>query len=210
MSPWLSVVIPTIGRPTLHQTLDSIDAQPESGEVEVLVVADTHGGFTGGLLEVQARIDRERDHDRYVWLEVDGGQHCWGQPQRTAGARLASAEWVWFSQDDNIAAAGAFAAIQRVVDHLDRPRPLFFRWLSPWRELIWRDQHLVLGNIDADCIVLPKRIAAQIEWGLRYEGDFDAAVAAVHLAGDELVWCESLVSIAHPGMADRWWEEQAA
>jgi hypothetical protein len=210
MTPWLSVVIPTVGRATLHQTLDSLDAQPEAGGVEVLVVGDTYGGLTGGLLEVQARISRERDPARYVWLEVDGGQHCWGHPQRTAGARLANAPWIWFTQDDNIASAGAFAAIQLGIAAQVQPRPLFFRWLAPWRELIWRSQHLELGNIDADCLVLPHTLAENIEWGLRYEGDFDAAVRAFNLVGGDVDWREDLISIARPWPADRWWEQLAA
>ncbi len=46
MRPWLSVVIPTIGRDSLALTLESLRAQAESAGVEVLVVGDTFGGYS--------------------------------------------------------------------------------------------------------------------------------------------------------------------
>lgn len=209
MTPSLSVVIPTLGRASLSQTLDSLDAQPEAEQVEVIVVADIFGGLTADLEQARAHVQDERDADRYVWLEVDGGRHCWGHPQRTYGARAANAPWIWFTQDDNISAAGAFAAMQAAIDAQDHPRPLFFRWLAPWRQLIWRDEHLMLGNIDADCLVFPRPLAEQIEWGLRYEGDFDAAVRAAELAAGDIDWRPDLISIARPWPADLWWKVAA-
>lgn len=206
MTPVVSVVIPTVGRATLTETLDSLDAQPEAGLLEVLVIADTYGGLTGDLEQARDHIRHERDAARYVWLEVDDGRHCWGHPQRTAGARAARGRYVWFSQDDNIAALGALEAVQRGIAAQDHPRPLFFRWLAPWRELIWRGPDLRLGNIDADCLVLPRSIAENVTWGLRYEGDFDAACAAAQLADGDIDWRDALISIARPWPADRWWQ----
>ena len=173
MTPWLSVVIPTVGRPGLRLTLESISAQPESEGVEVLVVADTFGGYSSELVRARTIVE----YQGYRWCEHDAGRHCVGQPQRTYGARTATAPFVWFSQDDNIAAPDALAAIELAIDKQPRIRPLFFRFLSYWREEIWREPVLRLGNIDADCLVFPRAIAHEVEWGMRYEGDFDAAAA---------------------------------
>lgn len=201
MSPWLSVVIPTIGRESLSRTLASLEAQPESAGLEVLVVADTFGGLTPDLEQARSQVQQAG----HRFIEHDGGLHCYGHPQRTIGARAASAPWVWFAQDDNIAARDALASIELALDLQRSPRPVFFRFLSSWRETIWRTRELVLGNIDADCLVLPRGIAQQVDWGLRYEGDFDAACQAATLSGGDVVWVDEIVTIARPTENDLWW-----
>ena len=201
MTPWLSVVIPTIGRDTLAVTLESLRAQPESAGVEVLVVADTHGA-------VNAQLEYRRKDvvaEGHAWLEYDAGFHCVGQPQRTFGAKAASAPWVWFAQDDNIAAADSLANIELAIDAQPHPRPLFFRFVSYWRDTIWHDQKLALGNIDADCLVFPRHIAQKVEWGLRYEGDYDAAVRAFNYSGGDVAWVDQVVSVARPEREMLWW-----
>jgi hypothetical protein len=201
MTPWLSVVIPTIGRQTLLDTLESLSAQSESAGVEVLVVADTHGAVNAQLGYVRPAVEAAG----YRWLEHDGGLQCVGQPQRTFGAKLASAPWVWFSQDDNIAAEDSLAAIECAIDAQSHPRPLFFRFRSYWNDVIWHDKHLAPGNIDADCLVFPRHIAQRVEWGLRYEGDYDAAVRAFNYSGGDVAWVDEIVSIARPQQGQLWW-----
>jgi len=199
--PWLSVVIPTIGRDSLALTLESLRAQAESAGVEVLVVGDTFGGYSHQLTNARTLVETEG----FSWLEHDAGTHCVGQPQRTAGARAASAPWVWFSQDDNIAAQDALASIEVAIEAQPHPRPIFFRFRSYWGEKIWRSQDLTVGNIDADCLVFPRHIAQRVEWGLRYEGDFDAAVQAFNFSGGDVAWVDQIVSIARPGGELLWW-----
>lgn len=208
MTPALSVVIPTIGRSTLSRLLDSLDAQPQAELLEVVVVADTHGGVTPDLEQARLHVLEERDARRYVWREYDAGMHCWGHPQRMLGGRCARAPWVWYSQDDNIAAQGALEDIFRAIARQRFVRPLFFRWLSGWREVIWRDHHLILGNIDADCLVLPRRIAERVQWGLRYEGDFDAAIDVMRLADEVVEWQDHVISISNPDAEHCWWLPQ--
>ena len=206
MRPWLSIVIPTVGRSSLADTLDAIDHQPAEllKGVEVLVVGDTHSGMTAGLHQAREHIETERAGERYTFLEHDGGQHVVGQPQRTYGAHNASGEWVAFGQDDNVLAHDALhnlaMATRSGVSEL-----IIFRWLSPWREIIWRWPEFLLGNLDADGLVFSRRIAHQVEWGLRYEGDWDAAQQAYELADHEIDWRASVLSIARPGQAERWW-----
>jgi len=206
--PALSVVIPTVGRPTLVRTLDSLDAQSERAQLEVFVVADTFGGITPDLELARHHVQSQRDSAVFHWREYDGGLHCWGHPQRMLGGRSATGSFVWYTQDDNAAAEGAAAAILDAIAHQSHPRPLFFRWLSPWRETIWRDQHLMMGNIDADCLVLPKRVAQQVTWGLRYEGDYDAAVDVMRIADGEVDWDDRIISIARPDSTLCWWEHR--
>jgi hypothetical protein len=202
-APWLSVVIPTIARPTLRRTLQSLRAQPECEGVEVLVVADTFGGPPAGLAETRAYTQELG----FTLLEHDGGLHCYGHPQRTHGARTAQAPYVWFSQDDNIAAPDSLASIEATIDRQSIPRPLFFRFRAFWGEIIWRAPFLDLGNIDADCLVFPRHIAQKVEWGLRYEGDYDAARRAYELVDGNVAWCDPIIAISRPRNGLMWWEQ---
>jgi glycosyltransferase involved in cell wall biosynthesis len=202
--PWLTIVIPTIGRADgLERTLESIERQARE-DVEVLVVGDCHAPATPDALRAAHQVILRRS-SRYRWMEYDGGQHCYGQPQRTYGGRQALGEWVAFSQDDNILTADALASIWRAVCEEPHKRPLFFRWLAPWRETIWRDKSLQLGNIDADCIMLPQMLAREVTWGLRYEGDFDAAADAMQRNAGDVGWRDELIAVARPGPEHIWW-----
>ena len=205
---WLSIVIPTIGRAELVQTLDAIDAQPEHllEGVEVLVVGDSHGGQTPQLEQAEEHVVSERPLGRYRYLEHDGGTHCYGHPQRTFGAAQARGEWVWFGQDDNVASAEALRAIRAATHLRTSPSLCIFRTVTYWREIVWRAPDIgpVPGNVDADCLVMRRDVASAVKWGERYEGDYDAAVEAATLSKD-IAWLDEVVSIARPAKEHRWW-----
>jgi hypothetical protein len=205
--PWLSVVIPTSGRRPggLLRTLCSIREQQGTPDVEVLVVADTYGQNFDDMRFQLLRQDVEAFRLKAKWLEHNGGVNCYGQPQRSFGARAAQGEWVAFSQDDNILTAGAVDTIWLALVQEKRKRPLFFRVMTPWRETVWRTPHLVIANIDADCLVLPREIAREVVWGLRYEGDFDAAEHAYKLAEGDVGWRDEMIAIARPDQEHVWW-----
>ena len=201
MTPWLSVIIPTIGRHSLADTLTSLRLQPESEGVEVLVVADTYQ-VAGAQFDY---VHKHVEDLGFAWLEHDAGLHCVGQPQRTFGSKVAAAPWIWFCQDDNIAAVDSLVAIELAIEEQPHPRPLFLRTRAYWGDIIWRAEALALGNIDADCLVLPREIARRVEWGLRYEGDYDAALQAQELSGGDVAWIDQVVSVARPATEQLWW-----
>ena len=203
MSPWLSIVVPTAcqRRSGLQRTLESVRHQSVIDGVEVLVVADTHAFSDRSVLE-SCRDDVEQLGAR--WLEHDGGLHCYGQPQRTYGAKHAHGEWVGFSQDDNIMAQGAIASIAAATLQQPVLRPMFFRVHTYWGATVWDVPYqLYQGNIDADCLVLPHDMAASTIWGLRYEGDFDAAVSAMQQANGNVAWREEMIAVMRPESV--WW-----
>jgi glycosyltransferase involved in cell wall biosynthesis len=165
MSPWLSVIVPTIGNPTLGRTLDSIALQAWPDEVEVLVVGDT----LDGPLE-WVRADAERRGYRY--LGYAGPEHCWGQPQRQAGMRAARGRWLHWLADDDIYVPDALGVIwQATRDEPDLPH--CFWVVTPWRYVVPDELGLAKDHVDASCIVAPNDQARLGEWGLRYTGDFD-------------------------------------
>ena len=205
-SPWLSIVIPTLGRPSLAQTLDAIDAQPDTflDGVEVLVVADSLGGRSAQLEEVRDHLACERPLGRYRYLEHDGGVHCYGQPQRSYGARQARGKWVWFGQDDNCASSEALLGIRHATLKFSTAGVLVFRVRTYWGDTVWREPTLRMSNVDADCLVMRREIAASVTWGLRYEGDYDAAVEAAALS-ERVEFVDEIIALARPEADQRWW-----
>jgi hypothetical protein len=202
--PWLSIVLPTAARrhAELFRTLESIRQQSQDS-IEVLVVADKFGAGDRQRFDL---LQPEVEAFGVRWLEHDGGINCYGQPQRTFGGQRASGEWVAYTQDDNILAKDALKTISLALHQEVHKRPLFFRVTTPWRDFVWKTPQLVLSNIDADCLVLPREIAAAVRWGLRYEGDFDAAVEASTLANGDVAWRDETIAIARPDQEHIWWQ----
>ena len=165
---WLSIVVPTIGRPTLARMVASV---PDP-TVEIVVVADTYQNDVRAELKAARRLV----NDRVVWLNHDAGYHCWGHPQRQKGMSEATGRWLMFSQDDNVLVPGALDAIRMVIARLDEPRPLLFQ-VDNWSAgVVWKQPVLVERNVDADCIVVPSEPTRLGTWGERFQGDYDFIV----------------------------------
>lgn len=206
MNPWLSVIIPTIGRRALDGTLASLRDQPGGNEVELLVIGDTHR--TEGMPPPERVFrDTTRICQEYGahFFEHDGGVNCWGHPQRDFGARAARGRWLWWLQDDDIATRDALAAIKRSIETVDcgiePPAPRLFR-VQTWQAgAVWKlAGRLVQGEIDADCVVAPQDAARLPTWGRRYNGDFDFITALVEeYGGPQLtVWDPALIAVGRP------------
>lgn len=118
--PALSIIIPTQGRVTLRHALGSIRIRPAPDDIEVIVVADTHGPLLS---------DVRRTCDLYgaVYLEHDAGHHGYGHPQLMIGYRAATGAYVAVLGDDDEYLPGALQTIVDVTAALDPPCPALFR-----------------------------------------------------------------------------------
>jgi hypothetical protein len=201
MIPWLSLVIPTVGRPELARTFDSIDHQAHADGLEVLVVGDT---FEGPTDELKA-AGRETKKRGYRWLEHDGGEHCVGQPQRQFGMQQAAAPWIAFSADDNILTRDALASIWFTITQLPEPIPILFKVRTWQAGVVWKAENFIVqGNLDADCMVVPNVPEKLGHWPNFYEGDFLFARDTARLWG-RVAWRPDLISLARPAAAECWW-----
>lgn len=207
MTPRLSVICPTAGkRPNgLARTFDSIDHQPEAGQVEVIVVGDSH---SGPLPDVRRMVFQRGP--RYRYSEHDGGEHIVGQPQRQYGMAQARAPFIAFTADDNVFTFDAFASILRAIDALTAPSPLFFKVRTWQAGIVWRDPNLHHGNIDADCLVVPNEPKKLGTWQPVYHGDFLMAQSTAEKWGQQVVWVPDLISLARPSAAEDWTRQKVA
>ena len=189
--PLLTVVVPTIGRPGLGAALLSVRRQAPAAEVELLVVGDTHRGTYHQALARVPHVCRTAGA-RYV--EHDGGVHCYGQPQRQRGQAAARGHWLAWLQDDDLWEPDALAAIRPFFRYR---RPLLFRAETRLGGTVWREPRLELGNVDANCLVVPNEPARLGRWGLSYNGDYDMICETVAAWGD-CAWPSPLIA-THPG-----------
>ena len=146
-----SVVIPTIGRPTLPQTLASI---PDG--VEVIVVADTHEMDVDTLANVKA-------YSGGKCLELDAGRHDVGSPQIAYGSLHASGLWLLNCGDDDVYEPGAFNAMSRAIAEQAGPEhPLMFKvellpnaTRGPDAMVLWSRKQITQNRVTGQSFVCP-------------------------------------------------------
>ena len=87
-TPLLSVIVPTVGRPSLARTVRSLLKQGDWLPWEAILVGDTHAPSGGPGTWAQqlptARALAATD-PRLSYVEHDGGIHMVGHPQRNHG-----------------------------------------------------------------------------------------------------------------------------
>lgn len=201
--PLLSIIIPTVGRPGLRATVASIEQQQPGGQVEVVVVADTHSGPIDGLADYVHMLG-----PRYRFFEHDGGYHMVGHPQRNFGMRQARGQWLHFMADDDIYTPRAFQAIRRAIATLAEPKPLLFRVRTWQAGIVWWRPTLGEGEIDAECIVVPNEPTGLGVWTARYPGDFDFIQETVERWGS-CQWEREQLAICRPSPAEDWTQLRA-
>jgi hypothetical protein len=191
--PRVTCIIPTIGRDTLERTLKSMRSQAPARDLQLLVIADTHAGTHLAALDGVPDLCQQYDA---ICEGFDGGQHCVGQPQRDYGMTQASGRWLAFSQDDAAWTVGAWDAIRASITQPPRC-PRLFR-VQTWQAgIVPRVEVLRLGNVDADCIVVPNVPNLLGKWGLEYNGDFTFIQDTVLLWG-QVVWEPQVIALGRP------------
>ncbi len=198
-TPWLSIIIPTTGRPTLERLLRAIRRQSPETETEILCVGDTHAGTWAPTLAPVPALCARWDA-RY--LEHDGGKHQVGQPQRNYGQTQATGEWLLWSQDDNLYEPEALRQVQTCARQ--RRSPLLFRVATQWGFTVWQHQVFELGNLDADCLAVPNEPARLGTWADAYEGDYAMIRETCERWGWSHWWVDCLIVRARPTPDQDW------
>jgi hypothetical protein len=198
--PLVTVIAPTIGRPTLRRLLYSIRSQAPADECEILVVADTYQGkWHPALRPVPALC--EQYQARY--LEYGELPHCVGHPQRNFGMTKARGKWLMFSQDDAMLAQGAWATIRATLTAAPSVPHLF--QVETWQAgVVPKEPLLMLGNVDADCIAVPNHPKRLARWTMRYAGDFDFIADTCDNWRRREVWVDRLIAYGRPDASQDW------
>lgn len=184
--PSLSVVVATTGRSTIEPLLAELLSQLGEQD-EVVVVAD---GPRPWARRAMASIS-----PRVRYLEY-GPMPCWGHPQREAGMRAASKEYVSFLNDDDMAGPAYAKTIKAAAEEAPG-RPLVFR-MQLEGIVLWSAPSVSHGNVSTQMFALPNVKDRLGEWGRCYSGDFFflRSTLALYPDGEKAaVWRPEIVAI---------------
>lgn len=139
----LSVITPTVARPSLRETLASVAGQLLPGD-EHLVIGD---GPRPVARQMCAAFGASY-HD-------GPATQSYGTAQRDFAIGIAAGDWLLFCDDDDLLAPGALATVRAAID--EQPStPLVFRMRTYHAGILWRWQVVAHGNVGTPMIVTPR------------------------------------------------------
>ena len=145
----ISIVVPTINRPTLSRTLQSVVSAGISSDDEVIVV----WGDRGDPTSVVSGVDMPC---RKTVLMARAPRPDYGNTQRTAGMRAATCSHIAFMDDDDIYLVGAIHAMkQELQDKPDTPHHFQVNLGPPLNRQVWRTKQVKVENVSTIGIVVP-------------------------------------------------------
>lgn len=182
----LSVIVPTVGRPTLIVAIKDLLAEmiPED---EILVVGDGP--------QPDARAIAEGIDPRVRYLE-HGPTRNWGHSQRNATMAMAQGTHIMFLDDDDRVVIGALPIIRSKVDKAPDKVHLFRMFHRNW--VVWENHEIRIENVSTQMVIVPNIPERLGVWGNRYEGDFDFIMSTVALypnRENDVVWNEEITTV---------------
>lgn len=174
----ISFIIATIGRPSLADTLQSIECWPGD---EVIVIGN-----------VETRTD---GHVRYI---ASPPGHDWGSTERNIATPLATGRYLSHMDDDDVYAPGTRA---RMADAIAQAPEKFtiFRMRLPDGSTLWRDPVVRWGNVGTPMMFMPNRPEKLGRWGEKQDcGDLHF-LQTMRWHPSDIVWSPEV--IAHIGQA---------
>ncbi len=181
--PSFAVVIPTIGRPSLRQTLESVIVQLTARD-QVFVVGD-------GERPLAREICADYPRPGLQYLEQPRVGDTGNSARELALAR-AEADFVSFMDDDDCYTPDAFAVLRRACAGAPT-RPHVFR-MDLRGTALWRAPELSYGDVGTPMFV---PVFDRERLGRWATNDFDFICDTVALQG-EPVWHEDLICVVRP------------
>lgn len=159
--PTLSIITPTIGRPSLGATLDSAVLGKND---EWLVVGD------GPQLYAEGQVKKRPKNVKYSYTVKTGN---YGNFQRDVAMQLSFKDWFVFIDDDDVFAPNALNVIKRTLADSE-PCPWIFRMITPLGRLLWDRPIVSRGVIGGSMLVLPNIPEKIAQWSDHsgYDSDF--------------------------------------
>lgn len=185
--PTLTIITPTIGRPSLATMLGALTPQLEDGD-ECLVLGD---GPQPVAEQIVAAFSSSRTPVQYI-------EHAlvqnWGNPQRNTAIRMAKADLLVFIDDDDCPLPDGLSTIKRIAAEYPR-RPLMFSMMHQGIRLP-QTKMLVPGNVSGQMFIAPNVPGRLGAWSDRYAADFDFIEGTMrHYAPDDLVWRDEITTM---------------
>lgn len=180
----VSILVATLGRPTLERTLISITSQLRHGD-QVIVIGAT-----------QAIGDLAAKHGCSFVMAKPGRD--WGATERAIGITHATGDYVAFLDDDDVYLPGARDAMEAAMtDHFGQPT-IFRMQIAKTGELLWRQPVAKMGNMGTPMMFLPNSARTKSgKWGRRYGNDFEFWTS-MQWPAESIHWSDQVIASIRP------------
>ena len=179
----VSILVATLGRPTLERTLESITSQMKASD-QVIVIGAT-----------QAIGDRAAKYGCTFVMAKPGRD--WGASERAVGIAHATGDYVAFLDDDDVYMPGARDAMEAEMLAHPGQAVIFRMQIARTGELLWRTPVAKMGNIGTPMMFLPTSVAKRGKWGRRYGNDFDFW-SSMQWQPDQVVFSPAVIANIRP------------
>jgi Glycosyl transferase family 2 len=170
----VSFIVATIGRPSLADTLASIELWPDD---EVIVIGNVETRTEGQI--------------RYIRCPPG---HDWGSTERNIATPLARGRYLSHIDDDDVYAPGARAAMAAAM--METPNLLtIFRMQYANGNTLWQKPIMLKGNIGTPMIFMPNDPQKMGQWGEHMDcGDF-YFLQTMRWEPDDIVWDTTVIAL---------------
>jgi len=207
MRPTFTVLIGSIGRPSLRQSLDSIARQQRLPGDQCLVAFDAFEQTPSDLAGRVALV--ESYGEGFAACVYDAGYHWLGVEQINYALRTLpiTGSHVFTIGDDDVFRPGVFEEL-RTFAACDLLRPLLFRFCAPHartppfqRAILPETPVLEPGKTSGCCIALPRAFVRPMTTERIITHDFEWMRAGLALAPAPL-WLDYVAVVARPHAGD--------
>ncbi len=169
----ISFLVPTIGRPSLLQTLASIETWPGD---EILIVGE----------------QMPTDDPRCRFVECARGND-WGHAERNYATPMANGRYLAHIDDDDVYVPGTRALMQNAIETTP-DRPVLFRMKFPCGITLWEEPALRCGNMGTPCILIPNVPEKLGTFGSFVGGDTNY-LETMKWPQSEIVWRPEVIAL---------------
>lgn len=169
----ISFIVPTVGRPSLLKTLQSIECWPGD---EVLIVGNVKESVRGAA--------------RYIPCEPGGD---WGHTERNFATPLARCRYIAHIDDDDTYAPGTRAHMGDAI-RTNPGRPVLFRMQYPNGITLWDEPEIRCGNVGTPMFLIPNQPTRLGRWESFVGGDC-AFLQSSKWKADDYVWRPEIIAL---------------
>lgn len=175
----ISFIVPTLGRPSLKRTLESIDAWPGD---EILLVCDA---------PVREKLRQlPLPGVRFIHCEPGGD---WGHTERNVATPFARGRYLAHIDDDDYYAPRTRYFMDDAISKTPDV-PVLFRMRYPNGITLWNEPTLACGNVGTPMILIPNVPEKLAEFEPFVGGDC-AYLEKMKWTPDQIVWRPEVIAL---------------
>lgn len=169
----ITFLVPTVGRPSLITTLNSIECWPGD---EILLVGNGY------------RVNDPRV--RYVDCKPGGD---WGHTERNFATPHARGRYIAHIDDDDVYAPGSRQLMEDAIQQAEG-KPILFRMRFPNGITLWREPEVKCGNVGTPMMLIPNEPKKLGAWQSFVGGDC-AFLESSGWTPSEYVWRPEVIAL---------------